>query len=518
MQDANGTYTDLTYHPRGWLLTRTVRANSDGSVNASADAKTTFEYDNNVGNVARITQPDGVYLSYNYDAAHRLNEITDSLGNTIHYTLDVAGNRTEESTKDLSGTLLRSLSRNYNNLGRLTAILNASSATVRNFANPADDPPAGVSYRGSRVPTSGGAYGFIETAFGPLAAYVAGTMLWLAGLLASGSVAAALADMSVPMLPYAWRTVAHAAIIIFAIGIVAVINMGGATKGAGLIKVAVAIKLIPLVLFLFVGTASMQVENFHSTATPDSGDIGRALILALAMLTGMEAPLCASGEVTQPTRTIPRALLVAMLTIVILFIASQLTAQGILGGALATSSAPLADAAARVNPALRWMLLGSAAVSMFGALASDIFGTPRVLFAFARDGRVPAVLGRIHGHTHTPHVAIAVYASAAMLLALTGTFAELAVLSALASCVLYIGGCAAAWLLALRNVAFTGSPLNFRGLGLAAAISIASMLMLIALAQREEIIGLVATMSASALAFMVQTRILGINYKREESR
>jgi RHS repeat-associated protein len=145
MQDANGTYTDMTYHVRGWLLTRTVRANADGSANASLDATTTYTYDN-AGQVKKITQPDGAYLNYTYDAAHRLTDITDNLGNAIHYTLDASGNRTKEDTKDPSSTLKRTLSRQYDQLNRLTKSLNAASATVQQYTNPADAPPTGITY------------------------------------------------------------------------------------------------------------------------------------------------------------------------------------------------------------------------------------------------------------------------------------------------------------------------------------------------------------------------------------
>lgn len=145
LQDANGTYTDMTYHPRGWLLTRTVRANADGSPNASLDATTTFTYDN-VGNVTKVTQPDGAYLAYTYDAAHRLTDIADNLNDTIHYTLDAAGNRTNETTKDPGGNIKRSLSRQYDQLNHLIAVLNSANAAVQRYTNPADAPPTGITY------------------------------------------------------------------------------------------------------------------------------------------------------------------------------------------------------------------------------------------------------------------------------------------------------------------------------------------------------------------------------------
>ncbi|MFC5741197.1 RHS repeat-associated core domain-containing protein [Dyella tabacisoli] len=129
-RDVNGVITDLSYHPRGWLLTRTVRANADGSASAQ-DAMTQMAYDG-VGNVTKVTDPDGVFVSYTYDAAHRLTDITDALGNRIHYTLDAAGNKIKEDIYDSTGIVRRTLSRSYNTLGQLTAVTDALNRAVFN--------------------------------------------------------------------------------------------------------------------------------------------------------------------------------------------------------------------------------------------------------------------------------------------------------------------------------------------------------------------------------------------------
>jgi len=229
------------------------------------------------------------------------------------------------------------------------------------------------------------------------------------------------------------------------------------------------------------------------------------MILALFAYTGLEVVLSASGEVAEPNRTIPRALAVAMLAIIALYVAIQVVAQGILGAALAQSSAPLADAMARISPLLRALMLAAAALSMFGMLTSDLLGSPRQLFAFGRDGLLPRVLGRAHPSSHAPYVAILVYAAIAAALALTATFAELAVLATLASAAIYAGGSAAAWVLARRGVALAGPPLNFPFLGAAASLAIASMAVVVALAAREEILGLVTLAALSAAVYLIQT-------------
>ncbi len=123
IKDANGTITDYTYHPRGWLTASKVRGADDTS--ESDDRITSIDYWP-TGLVKQVTQPDGAFTAFTYDAAHRLTDIADNAGNTLHYTLDNAGNRVKEDTKDASGTLKRTLSRVYNQLGQLATQATAS--------------------------------------------------------------------------------------------------------------------------------------------------------------------------------------------------------------------------------------------------------------------------------------------------------------------------------------------------------------------------------------------------------
>ncbi len=360
---------------------------------------------------------------------------------------------------------------------------------------------------GSRVPTSGGAYGYVSAAFGPLVGYVAGTMLWFCNALACGGIAAALGDVAGSLLPPPLRTAARLLVVVAVIGGIALVNVGGVARGARLVTTATALKLVPLVVFIVAGMGAMQRMNFMPIARPGTEDLGRALILAVFALSGMEVAMSASGEVAEPARTIPRALAISMVSVTALYVAIQVIAQGILGPALAHSSAPLADAMGRISPLLRLLMLAGAAASMFGWISSDILSTPRVLFAFARDGLLPRPLGRLHPGSQVPHIAILLYAALATGFALTGTFAELAILSILGTAPVYIAGCAAAWLLARRGVALAGAPLNFRWLGAAAATGIASMLALVALASRAEILGVFALLGLSAGVYLLQTRV-----------
>jgi RHS repeat-associated protein len=149
-KDANGTYTDFLYHSRGWLTDRIVRASATGTPGAG-DATTHIDYDA-VGNVTKVTSPDGDYLVYAYDDAHRLVKITDKLGNSIDYCpggagsatcLDAAGNRWVEQIEDPSSTIKRSLSRVYNQLSQLTKVFNATPQATE-LSDTFDSPVNGV--------------------------------------------------------------------------------------------------------------------------------------------------------------------------------------------------------------------------------------------------------------------------------------------------------------------------------------------------------------------------------------
>ncbi|MDN8654501.1 RHS repeat-associated core domain-containing protein [Stenotrophomonas indicatrix] len=121
VKDANGVVTDYAYHARGWPTSVTVRG-----ATAAEDRSTQISYWP-TGQVQQITEPDGNSVIYVYDAAQRLTDIEDNAGNTVHYTLDNAGNRLKEDTLDAGGTLRRTLARTFNTIGQLTALKDAGN-------------------------------------------------------------------------------------------------------------------------------------------------------------------------------------------------------------------------------------------------------------------------------------------------------------------------------------------------------------------------------------------------------
>jgi amino acid transporter len=163
----------------------------------------------------------------------------------------------------------------------------------------------------------------------------------------------------------------------------------------------------------------------------------------------------------------------------------------------------LAEAAGTVSAPARAILLGGGALSMLAWMASDVLGTSRMLFAMARDRRLPAWLGQLDPARRVPGRAVVIYVLAAAVLAATGSFLELVALSSLATVAVYILGCAAALKLRRRDVALAGTPPRVPALGLAAAIGIGGMVVMIAAARWQEIAGLGAVVLGSLAMFRV---------------
>lgn len=117
--DPNGVVTTMTYTPRGWLQSRDI-----------GGELTRFDYDG-VGQLKKLTRPDGSFAGFEYDPAHRLTAIVAQDGSRLTYTLDNAGNRTKEEITGPDGSYVYyTHSRTFDALGRLWQDIGATNQTV----------------------------------------------------------------------------------------------------------------------------------------------------------------------------------------------------------------------------------------------------------------------------------------------------------------------------------------------------------------------------------------------------
>ena len=308
---------------------------------------------------------------------------------------------------------------------------------------------------GSRVSMTGGPYAYVEVVFGPYAGFIAGVLLWMLGTSAVASVASAFAASMGVLVPAFASPLARAALLAVAFASLAAINVTGVRHGARVVTVLAVAKLLPLLVLVAVGALFIKSDNLAIPAFPEGSTLARTAIVLIFAFTGVESALVPSGEVKNPSRTVPRAIAIAMIGITVLYLAVHAVAQGVLGSdALALQKAtPLAAVAESVmgGPG-RWLLLVGACISMFGYVSGMTLAVPRALFAFARDGFLPKVVGKVHPEFHTPYIAIIVQSAVVCALAIANEFEALAVLANLSALLLY-AGCA------LANI-----PLRRRGI------------------------------------------------------
>ncbi|HKP75805.1 MAG TPA: amino acid permease, partial [Longimicrobiaceae bacterium] len=278
------------------------------------------------------------------------------------------------------------------------------------------------------------------------------------------------------------------------------VNVLGVRQGNAVNVIATVAKLLPLLLLLVAGLFAVKAGNL--SGAPATGSLARTSVLLIFAFAGVESALVPSGEVRDVARTIPRAIGLAMIAITLLYLGLHLVAQGVLGGALASSPTPLADAAAvALGPWGRTLILLGAAVSMFGYVGGMTLAVPRALFALARDGFLPRAVAAVHPRWHTPYVAIAVQTVIVFALAVTSGFEKLAILANLSTLLLYAGCCLAAWELRRRNVSAGGIPFRVPGAAVVPWLALAVIAFLLMSVTAKEWAVVAAVMAGACILY-----------------
>jgi len=303
----------------------------------------------------------------------------------------------------------------------------------------------------------GSAYLYAREAFGELIGFEVGWMTWLARVASVASLAVAFAQA----LGYLWPEARagwgrEAAIVLPVLGLTA-LNVVGIRSGVRTAVLLAVAKIVPLLVFVVAGTVwalragagAGGVVSAGGTAVGSGnlaaggGSLGAAALLLLYAYAGFENTAAAAGEYKNPRRDVPFALLAQIGFVTLLYAWVQWVALATLPG-LATSATPLADAARRFLGAWGgWLLTIGATLSILGTNGNTVLTGPRYLFALARGGYGPRLLGAVHPRFRTPAVAVVAQTAIALPLALSGTFTGLAALSVVARLATYLGTAAA---------------------------------------------------------------------------
>ncbi len=363
---------------------------------------------------------------------------------------------------------------------------------------------------GSQVSRSGGAVAYIEEAFGPMAGFVTWVVFTLAYCAGSdAAVAHVMMDALAVAFPALSGGVARALAFVLLFAGLAWVNVRGVRQGARLAMTATVAKLLPLLLLVAMGIFAVQASNLAWPGWPSLKQLGAGTLLLFFAFGGVESALTPSGEIRDPARSVPRAVLGATAAIVLLYLSLQFVAQGVLGSELAQGSpTPLADVAQRLAGGVgRSIVVACTAVACFGLLAGDMIGSPRAFLTIAEGGMLPAALARVHPRFHTPALAIVVFAALTLLLTLSGGFKALAVLASMALLLTYLAVCLAALKLRYSRPRVPGS---FRAPGgpVVGLLASAVVLWVLAHSTQKETLSMAALIAAAIAYFLLHRRFM----------
>ncbi|MGA2902631.1 MAG: amino acid permease [Candidatus Korobacteraceae bacterium] len=298
-------------------------------------------------------------------------------------------------------------------------------------------------------PEAGGQYVFLREAYGEFPAFLYGWMIFTVGQ--SGTIAAlavGFADYFGAVLPVAsahapilklagWTLTRGDVVAICAIVLLTTINVLGVKRGSALINVATWAKFVAIGSFVLLGIAvgrghwSNYAVNIPSSQPVTFGHLisgfGIALIGVFWAFDGWVYVTWVAGEIKNPQRVLPRALVLGILLVCVIYLAVNAVYLYALPIAQVAKEETIAQAAAVTlfsSSAARW-LSATIALSCFGAMSCAILSSARVSFAMARDGAFFHAMGRLHPRYRTPALSLIALSAWAVVLALSGSFDQL---------------------------------------------------------------------------------------------
>ena len=312
---------------------------------------------------------------------------------------------------------------------------------------------------GSRFNETGGPYLYAREAFGQTVGFEVGWLIWLARLTAF----AANCNLLVSYLGYFWSGAmaswSRAVIIIVVVASLASLNIIGVRRATIASNVFTIGKLVPLLIFVAVGLFFLNPQNYSFATEPAYTPFSQSVLKLIYAFTGFEMAAIPAGEVRDPQKHLPVALIIAIVVVALLYVLIQLVCIGTLPE-LAASQRPLADSATRfMGQAGGALISAGALISITGNLNIILLSGSRVPFAMAEQNQLPSFLARVHPRFFTPYVSILVSASLMLLLTLKSSFLAALTISAIARLLTYAATCAALPVLRRRK---NSPPAMFR--------------------------------------------------------
>jgi len=285
----------------------------------------------------------------------------------------------------------------------------------------------------ARRPAVGGQYAYIREVYHPAVAFIYGWGLLL--VTQTGGMAAVAVTFARYFLDLTHLHIADALVAGIALAVLTVINCFGVKTGSFVQSTLMVLKIaaiLALVIcgYLFVnGTVSGRDPGTASAAISFDGltAFGSALIPVLFAYGGWQTANFIAGEIDQPRRNLPRALLLGVAGVIVLYLAVNVVCVRALGiQQLAATTTPASDVM-RLALGQRGATLIAAgiAISTLGFLSQGILTAPRVYFAMAADGLFFKSIGELNPRTKVPVAAIALQGACAVVIVLSGRYEQI---------------------------------------------------------------------------------------------
>jgi amino acid transporter len=295
----------------------------------------------------------------------------------------------------------------------------------------------------SRFEETGGPYLYAREAYAPAVAFEVGWLIWLARVTAF----AANCNLLINYLSFFWLSATdpfwRASVIVLVVTALAIINLLGIRQAAIVSNVFTVGKLVPIIIFIAAGLFFLNPGAYEFGPPPTTGAFSQSVLLLVYAFTGFEMATIPAGEVRDPQRSLPRALLIAILVVATLYIMIQVVCVGTLPG-LAQSQKPLADAGSQfLGVAGGAIISAGAIISITGNLNILLLSGSRLPFAMAEQKQLPVFIGNVHRRFFTPYVSILITAALMLFLTLKSSFVAALTISTIARLITYGATCLA---------------------------------------------------------------------------